>query len=84
MFNNGLVVVIPALNECASIGQAIQSIKALEAELRQQGLELQVFVVDDGSTDATGAIAERHGANQVIRHRRNRGLGASVRAGLSA
>jgi glycosyltransferase involved in cell wall biosynthesis len=41
------------------------------------------LVIDDGSTDATAAEAERAGA-RVIRHSRNRGLGAAVRAGLRA
>jgi glycosyltransferase involved in cell wall biosynthesis len=41
-----------------------------------------VFVVDDGSTDATAAIARRTGAT-VITHTRNLGKGRALRTGLS-
>lgn len=49
-----LLVVIPALNEAACIGDVI-------AELRAQD-STDVVVIDDGSTDATAAIARSHGA----------------------
>ena len=41
----------------------------------------QVFVVDDGSTDATTARAREAGA-VVLRHDRNRGKGCAIRTGL--
>ncbi len=41
-----------------------------------------VFVIDDGSTDATAARAAAAGAT-VIRHDRNRGKGCAVRTGLA-
>jgi len=41
-----------------------------------------VFVVDDGSTDATGAAARDAGAT-VFAHPRNLGKGAAIRTGLS-
>ena len=43
---------IPAYNEAATIGEVLERIAAL-------GLDAQVIVVDDGSTDGTAAIAER-------------------------
>ena len=45
-------------------------------------LDAQVIVVDDGSTDATAAIAEASGAT-VIRQR-NQGKGAAIRAAIAA
>jgi glycosyltransferase involved in cell wall biosynthesis len=66
--------VIPCLNEARSIGAVIS------ASLKQVGA---VWVVDDGSFDATRAEAERAGAT-VIHHPTNLGKGASIRDGLFA
>ena len=46
------------------------------------GRRVECLVVDDGSTDATAALAAAAGAD-VLRQGRNRGLGAAVRAGLA-
>jgi glycosyltransferase involved in cell wall biosynthesis len=64
---------IPAYNEAATIGEVLDRIAQLD-------LEAQVIVVDDGSTDATAAIAEAKGAT-VIRQP-NRGKGAALRAAI--
>ena len=45
-------VIIPARNEAIGLKPALASV------LAQQGVELEVILVDDHSTDATGAIAE--------------------------
>jgi len=47
-----VVAVIPARDEAASIGQTVQSL------LAQDYPDLQILVVDDGSTDGTAAVAE--------------------------
>jgi glycosyltransferase involved in cell wall biosynthesis len=75
-----LAVVVPALNEADSIGQVIASIP------RQipQVLEVEVIVVDDGSSDGTSLIAAASGADRIERHRRNRGLVAAFRNGVNA
>jgi glycosyltransferase involved in cell wall biosynthesis len=65
---------IPAFNEEATIGEVLERIAAL-------GLDAQVIVVDDGSTDRTAAIAESHGAT-VIRQA-NAGKGAAIRAAIA-
>jgi glycosyltransferase involved in cell wall biosynthesis len=64
---------IPAYNEAATIGDVLVRI----AEL---GLDAQVIVVDDGSSDGTAAIAEAAGATVV--RQRNRGKGAAIRAAI--
>jgi glycosyltransferase involved in cell wall biosynthesis len=66
---------IPAFNEEATIGEVLERIAAL-------GLDAQVIVVDDGSTDRTGEIAEAHGAT-VIRQA-NAGKGAAIRTAIGA
>jgi glycosyltransferase involved in cell wall biosynthesis len=41
------------------------------------------LIVDDGSTDNTADVAIAHGADYVIRHRRNRGLARAFSTGLT-
>jgi len=50
-------VVIRTLNESALIGRCLETLAA-----QRPGFDLDVLVVDSGSTDATVAIAEQHGA----------------------
>jgi glycosyltransferase involved in cell wall biosynthesis len=64
---------IPAYNEAATIGEVLERIAQLE-------LDCQVIVVDDGSTDDTGAIAARHGAHVV--RQENKGKGAAIRIAI--
>jgi len=65
-----VVVGVPAFNEEKTIARVV-----LEA-LKYAG---RVVVCDDGSTDLTGDIAERLGAD-VVRHERNLGYGAAVQS----
>jgi len=74
-----LVVIIPALNEEKTIGAVVRQVpRDIEGIARTS-----VIVIDDGSTDATAQLAREAGAT-VIRHRSNRGVGASFRTGVSA
>lgn len=72
-------VVIPAKDEEATIGRLLDGL----SNVVLAGHDLCPIVVDDGSTDATAAIARGRGA-VVVTHPRNRGLGAAVRTGLGA
>jgi glycosyltransferase involved in cell wall biosynthesis len=74
-----LVVVIPALNEAATIGEVIRRIP-FEID-SVEGVE--VVVVDDGSTDETARLAREAGAT-VIRHPRNLGVGVAFQSGIEA
>ncbi len=74
-----LVVLIPALNEEATVARAVRGVPASIDGVD----EVEVLVVDDGSTDRTGELASRAGA-RVIRHRTNRGVGAAFHTGLQA
>lgn len=77
-----IVVLIPVHNEAATVGSVVAGVP--RSELGGLGLEIQVIVVDDGSTDGSGAIAVAAGADEVIRHSVRRGLGAALRTGLDA
>jgi glycosyltransferase involved in cell wall biosynthesis len=76
----GLSVLIPALNEEeiieASIKQVRETIEAL-------AIPFEIVVVNDGSRDRTGELAEASGA-RVISHLVNRGYGASLKSGIRA
>ncbi|MCA1560415.1 MAG: glycosyltransferase family 2 protein [Acidobacteria bacterium] len=67
-----VAVVIPALNEAASIG-------AVLAELPRPPV-MDVIVVDGGSSDQTRSIAERRGARVIVERRR--GYGRACLTGL--
>src|SRR5262249_7680581 len=80
-----LSLVLPAYNEEAVISRAVtEAVEAL-ATLR---LRFEVIVVNDGSTDRTGAISEELAGERpcvrVFHHERNRGYGAALRTGFEA
>ena len=75
-----LAVVIPALNEAENVGAVVASVPRRIAHIGQ----VEVIVVDDGSSDATGLVARAAGADRVERHRRRRGLVAAFRTGMDA
>jgi len=75
-----LAVVIPALNEAKTIASVVAAVPRRIPKVRS----VEIIVVDDGSVDATGAIAMAAGADRVERHRRNRGLVFAFRTGMNA
>ncbi len=73
---NTVTIVVPAFNECESIGGVV-------ASLRAAAPWHEVLVIDDGSTDGTGAAAEAAGA-RVVKHPYNKGNGAAVKSAIRA
>jgi glycosyltransferase involved in cell wall biosynthesis len=67
------IAIVPALNEAATIARVIQEIREVDAGF-------DIVVVDDGSDDGTGAIAEAAGA-RVLRLPFNLGIGGAVQTG---
>lgn len=66
-----VLVIIPAFQEERSISQVVAAVRALAVD---------VLVVDDGSTDKTGAVALAAGAS-VLTLPFNMGVGGAMRAG---
>lgn len=81
-----LTIVIPAFNEEARLPRALERIREYFAN-RPGGLEeIEVLVVDDGSTDATPRIAREWAESlpewRLVSNGQNRGKGYSVRHGM--
>ena len=71
-------VVIPCLNEAETI---VECVTRARAALDENGLDGEVLVVDNGSTDGSGDLARAAGASVVEEPRR--GYGSAYLAGLA-
>lgn len=83
MDHSYLSLILPAYNEEARLRLALfESLRYFE----NQSYKVELFVVDDGSTDNTSNVALEIGAQvpflQVLRNERNRGKGYSIRQGV--
>ena len=72
-----LVIIIPALNEEYTVGDVITAVPSQIDDVD----EIEIVVVDDGSTDRTKVVAESVGAF-VISHTTNHGVGAAFHTGI--
>jgi dolichyl-phosphate beta-glucosyltransferase len=76
-------IVLPAYNESERIAATLQKISAHAA---QRGWNVEIIVVNDGSTDATAAIVQSHAVRcpgvRLVENPGNRGKGYSVRNGM--
>jgi len=75
-----LVVLIPAFNEERTVGAVV---RAVPRKMHGVG-SVRVIVVDDGSTDRTAEKAGKGGADAVVSHGANRGLGRAFKTGIEA
>jgi glycosyltransferase involved in cell wall biosynthesis len=80
-----LSVIIPAYNEAATVGQVLERVREVKLA---GGIEKEVVVVNDGSTDATAEVVRRYMERcagddvRLLDRARNEGKGAAIRAGL--
>jgi len=73
-----LVVLIPAYNEQENISQAVMSVPR-----KIMGIEkVEVLVVNDGSSDNTIDYAMNGGADKIVSHKRNSGVGSAFMTGV--
>ncbi len=75
----GVAFLIPAYNEAARIGEVLTRVDAL-------GLDAQIVVVDDGSTDGTAGVVEAFMVGRPyveLLRQPNRGKGSAVRAAIT-
>jgi hypothetical protein len=79
-------VLIPAFNEAAIIERTLSTVRD-HLSTRSDSYAWEVLVVDDGSTDGTGALADAFAAGderiRVLHHKTNFGLGQALRYGFA-
>ena len=82
---SSLSVVLPAYNEEANVESAVEGVSSVAQQL---GIDHEIILVNDGSTDRTGEIArelmQRIPNFRLVEHYPNRGYGGSLRAGFAA
>ncbi len=81
----GISVFLPSHNEEPNVERVV---RGFVAELPQLAADYEVIVVNDGSTDRTGAVADRLASEnphvKVVHHQKNRGYGGAVISGIRA
>ena len=75
-----LIIQIPCLNEEATLPATIADLPREIPGFDQ----VELLVVDDGSTDRTVEVAREHGVEHIVRLTNNKGLAAGFQAGLDA
>lgn len=74
----GVSIVIPAFNEEEAIGEVVGELSEI---CSSEGVDFEIIVVDDGSTDQTSEALQTKPV-RVLKHPENRGYGASIKTGV--
>jgi glycosyltransferase involved in cell wall biosynthesis len=77
-----LSVIVPVFNERNTVVEVLRRMRAVELP---DGIEREIIVVDDGSSDGTRDVLRQLGDStvRVVMHQGNQGKGAAVRTGLA-
>lgn len=73
-----LIVIIPAYNEEDTVANVIREISRNILGVDKT----EILVINDGSTDHTAEVAKEAGADRVVSHKKNMGLGITFKDGL--
>ena len=79
-----LTVLIPAYNEHEGLATCVEAVRV---QLAAMSINFEFLIVDDGSSDGTGQIADRLAADlpglRVVHHAQNQGIGGAFRTGVA-
>ena len=75
-----LIIQIPCYNEQETLPRALETLPRQLPDVET----IEWLVIDDGSEDATGEVARRHGVDHLVRLPRNRGVAHAFMAGIEA
>jgi glycosyltransferase involved in cell wall biosynthesis len=75
-----VIIQVPCLNERETLPDTLADLPRVIEGVD----EIEVLIVDDGSTDGTAEVAAGLGVHHIVRFPRNRGLAAAFMAGLDA
>ena len=79
---HSLSLVVPCYNEATTLAPCIERV----LQLKSEGVELEIIIVDDCSEDDSLQIARqlerKHSEVQVLHHEVNQGKGAALRTGF--
>src|SRR5689334_13221175 len=81
--NSDLSIIVFAYNEAQNVEPVLAELRAW-LDANEPGAE--IVLVDDGSSDETSAAAARALAgcpHRLLRHERNRGIGAAIKTGVA-
>ncbi len=73
-----LIVQVPCFNEAETLADVLAEIPRTIEGISQ----VEVQVIDDGSTDATIEVAQKANADHIVRQKSNKGLASSFQAGI--
>jgi glycosyltransferase involved in cell wall biosynthesis len=80
-----LSIVLPAYNEEENVASAVEEVSTVAQQL---GMDYEIILVNDGSTDRTGEIARELEGRipnfRLVEHYPNRGYGGALKAGFAA
>jgi len=75
-----LIIQIPCFNEEKTLPITLKNLPR-----RIDGIdEIEILIINDGSTDKTVEVAEKMGVNHIVSFKKNRGLAKSYIAGINA
>ena len=82
---SGLTVIVPVYNEISAIEHSINHLKEIKKKCKN--FDMEIIIVNDGSTDGTEKILERMSNDKdikIITHPENKGYGAALKTGIHA